>query len=82
MQHPPMAEVKHSTAEEALARLRKEKEAYESEIASLRQALVSEGETADRYRRKLLEDQISETCRALEMVDGQMQRFSCSSGEK
>ncbi|CCI73934.1 ECU04_1605 [Encephalitozoon cuniculi GB-M1] len=77
-----MVETRHSVAEEAFQRLVKERKAYENELAALREKLATMGEAEDRYTRRLIEDQIKETCKALEMVDRQVLKFSCSQEEK
>ncbi|AHL30096.1 uncharacterized protein Eint_041615 [Encephalitozoon intestinalis ATCC 50506] len=77
-----MVEVKHSVAEEALQRLGKERKAYENELATLKRKLDAMSETTDKYERRLIEDQIKETLKVLEMVDKQVLKFSYSQGEK
>ncbi|AHL28925.1 hypothetical protein KMI_04g07900 [Encephalitozoon hellem] len=75
-------EMKHSVAENALQRLNKEKRAYEDELVTLRGKLAAMDEDSDKYKRKLIEDQIRETSKALEVVEKQVLKFSDSQGEK
>lgn len=77
-----MVEMKHSVAESALQRLNKERKAYEDELAILRGKLAAMDGDEDKYKRKLIEDQIKETCEVLEVVEKQVEKFSYSQGEK
>lgn len=61
--------------ENSIRRLKKEKEVYEKEIETFKNKLNSLGKAIDVYNKKLLEDQIEETRKALEMVNTRLMDY-------
>ncbi|KAH9411535.1 hypothetical protein HK407_04g06370 [Ordospora pajunii] len=77
-----MAEIKHSVAEKAYARLEKEKMFYEEELRTLHQKASSFDNSTDKYAKTLAQEQINETSKALEAVNMKIKELSLSQGEK
>lgn len=58
--------------ENSINRLKKEKEFYEKEIKDFETKLASMNKVVDIYNKRLIEDQIDETKKALEMVNARL----------